>query len=298
MFCPVVRRWSRLLAVTASCVLVCLAVGCAGTRWLDKLPMYTARRLPPILGAPDAIYLDVVFAERPRHDSLLGPELWQHIDQTADLNAKTRDSLRDNGLRVGVVGSQPPPALSTVLGLNMDFVDPKHENSKKLMGHQSIIRSGGFTEIQSNPTAYEDCHFDVVRSEQGTVVETTHKKFAGARCIYKVTAERVQDGWVRLDFTPQVMHGAPRPVYSMEIDEQESHPDYVYAQKTESFPQQQFSVTLSVGEMAVISATEDAKGRLGEVFFQGTNDENVEVQRVLVIRLANMGLTDDPYGNN
>ena len=56
-----------------------------------------------------------------------------------------------------------------------------------------------------------------------------------------------------------------------------------------------FTVDLTVGEMAVMTASPDAdKKSIGRTFFSG-DATRPGLQRVLVVRLANMRLNQDPY---
>ena len=112
----------------------------------------TTNKIPALKPPPDAVALDIVFVERPRGDELLGPRLWHHVDEVGSLNPTTRNMLRTNGLRIGVSGSDPPPALQTLLGLRTDFsYEPSAEQCKQLIGRQVMLRSGGETEILSTP---------------------------------------------------------------------------------------------------------------------------------------------------
>lgn len=282
---------------------VCLAA-LSGCEVFDKPLLVTGARkkLPALHAPPDAIRLEIVFVERPVGDSLLGPELWQQVDQLASLEHGSRGLIKQNGFRVGVVGSHPPAALQTMLGLKSDFVyEPDAEKSKQLVGRQVFLRSGWTTEVQVSPL-YAECDLEVRQGEQKVA-----RQFRNARCLYQITAERVQDGWVRLDFVPQVRHGTEQFRYAP------GSTDWVgsTAQKLETFYPQRFSLNLSVGEMAVLSADEQeiAESTLGRLFFlgpgfgaPGSGSENRAnggdvVQRLLVVRLADMQNNDDPYAH-
>jgi hypothetical protein len=242
-------------------------------------------KLAPLHPVSDAMRLDIVFVERPTGDRLLGPELWDEVDQVAALDAATRDTLDQNGFRLGVVGARPPVALQTLLGLKSDFLsEPQAEKAKQLVGRQSFLRSGGETEIQVSPF-YDDCTVRVQDAKQ-----THAREFANARCIYRVTAERLQDGWVRLDFVPQIQFGD----FQIRHAATESGWQFVNSQKTESFFPQRFSINLSLGEMVVLSAADDCPGTMGHLFFVGA-DEHAPVQRMLVVRLSDMANSDDLF---
>ena len=280
-----IPRWMPLCAV--------LLGGCGlFTRSPDNPT--SAGKIPAITQAPDTICLDIAFVERPAGDRLLGRDLWDNIDETGALDEPDRRVIREAGFRLGVVGSQPPPALEKMLGLTADFAAaPMAEQAKKLVGRQAMLRDGGKTEIQLGP-AWPHCEVPArpVNGQSGS------RKLEKARCVYQVTARRLEDGWVKLEFMPQVRHGVPQPVFTPG----DGSWQFNYAQGVEEFPQQAFHLTLSLGEMAVLSAEDLTEGStdntkissLGKLFFLGP-EPRPTVQRLLVIRLANMGLTDDPY---
>lgn len=110
------------------------------------------------------------------------------------------------------------------------------------------------------------------------------------RCVYKVTAQRVQDGWVKLEFLPQVHHGVAGPI----LRAGENQFEMRHSQRVEEYPQLQFSLTLALGEMVVLTGDNATQTSLGRLFYFGPEDEP-KSQRLLVIRLANMGRVDDPY---
>ena len=263
-----------------------LLAGCSpiGT---STASLFTAHKLPHISVAPDSVNLDVAFVERPIGDRLLGDELWNGIDQTAALNIETRTALSRHGFRLGVTGASPPLALQTLLGLSADFADaPQFEKEKKLAGHQTVLRNGWSTEVQIGPR-WDLCAVPVHRPGSQEAVERT---LESVRCVYKVTAQRVQDGWVRLEFLPQVHHGVAGPV----IRPGEAQFEMRHSQRIEEYPHLQFSLTLALGEMAVLTADNPREGTLARLFYLGPESEP-KSQRMLVIRLANMGRVDDPY---
>lgn len=293
-----------------SCMALMLAVtAIGGCRIFDAPPKLTKieKTIPGLAPPPDAIRLDIVFIERPEGDSLLGPELWKQVDEVAALELDTRKLLQQNGFRVGLVGSHPPQALQTLLGMKSDFVyEPSAERAKQLVGRQVVVRSGGESEIRVSPN-YSDCELNVQQ-----LGETRRRQFTSAHCVFKLTTHRVQDGWVRLDFIPQVQYGTEqlRPVVGDEGWQ------YSNGKKMETFFPQRFSVTLGVGEMAVITARYPSPATLGNLFFVGrslktegpgpqpdggrpalsvADNDDASVHRLLVVRLSDMRNQDDPF---
>lgn len=292
------------LARTLLCLFLALesgaVSGCALFEKPLKITSNETRRLPSIRLPPDAVQLDVVFVERPLGDPLLGTELWRHIDQVASLDAPTRAAMRESGFRAGVVASRPPVALQQVLGLKSDFAyEPDAERMKQLAGHHVMIRSGGETDIQISPY-YEECTFDVLRNGQSRALTV-----GNARCLFKLKAEKLQEGWAQLEFVPQVQYGEERLRHVADSDGWR----YQNSQKTETLHARRFALKLSIGEMAVVTAADQRDGTLGQLFFCGpagmeipvsesdspdhprpySTADGPTVQRMLVVRLSGMG---------
>lgn len=302
-----IARFGVLIAVVCGSAL-------AGCTLFDKptsLTGTTVRKLPPLKIPPGSIQLDVVYVERPVGDPLLGAELWRHVDQVAAIETQTRNVLRRSGFRVGVVGANPPVPLQRMLGLKSDFAyEPDAEQAKQLVGRRIFLTPGGETDIQVSPM-YPECSFNLAPGDPKTA-----RRFESANCRYQVKAERLQDGWIRLGFVPQVHHG-DNQLRQVAGDEGWR---YQSGQLAETFFLQRFDVKLSTGEMAVITAEDDAPGSLGQLFFrgpagirrsrEGTDDSAAEeeaapspendypVQRLLIVRLAGMAEMEKPFATS
>jgi hypothetical protein len=261
----------------------------------------TAKKLPALQAPPGSMQLDVVYVERPAGDPLLGQKLWQHVDQVASIDAAARGLLRHNGLRMGIVGANPPMALQRMLGLKSDFAyEPVAEQDKQLVGRHFFLVSGGETEIQiSQP--YLKCSLNLISANS---TEPLH--FENAVCKFRVRATRLQDGWAQLEFVPQVQYGQEQQRYVVG----DAGWKFQSGQQTETFFLHRFEIRLSTGDMLVVTAEDDAPGTLGQLFFRGpaalrppraVDEEPAEdneqtasstldhpIQRLLIVRLAGM----------
>lgn len=292
---------SRLRARVLILAFAAWALGLAGCESLFKsagIPT-TVKKLPALQPPPGSMQLDVVYVERPVGDRLLGRELWQHVDEVAAMDAEVRGLVRQNGLRVGIVGANPPAALQRMLGLKSDFTyEPDAEQAKQLVGRRFFLVSGGETDIQiSQP--YPECTLNLVAGDSPASLQ-----FENAVCRFRVRATRLQDGWAQLEFAPQVQYGEGRQQYVVG----EAGWRFQSGQQTETFLRQRFEVRLGTGDMAVITAEDDAPGTLGQLFFRGptalrpprdTEKETADdgqsapppdhpIQRLLIVRLAGM----------
>ena len=115
---------ARFRAVRFSVLFAC-GVALAGCSLFESAPESTrtsSNRLPPLRPPPGAMQLDVAYIEWPADDSKLREELWRHVDQVGPIEAETRGQLRENGVRVGVVGTNPPLVLQRMRQLVHDDV--------------------------------------------------------------------------------------------------------------------------------------------------------------------------------
>lgn len=239
--------------------------------------------LPAIPTSRNAIQLEVVFAERPAGDPLLGETLWNEVDQVSSLKAETRAALAEDGFRIGHCGSEPPRALEEMLGLHAE--EAGGDRKKNLVGRRIVLASGAATELQIGDPIPE-CSVDVPGADG---VET--KTFQNARFLFRLTVERDQEGWARLEFLPEIHHGS----FRLRRVAGENGWELRTAQDVFPLYALRFSMLLNVGEMAILSAEDGGPQSLSRHFFFGTGN-SAGVQRVLVVRLAEMAKTDPIYG--
>jgi hypothetical protein len=278
--------------VVALAILVVKITGCAlmeegavlGLRkYADKR---TVNKLPAIPVSQDAMQVEIVFIERPVSDPLLGSILWNEIDEVGAIELMDQENLNQNGFRVGHVSSVPPMALQTLLGLKSHLGGVgKQDESLLLSGRRLMLRSGVPTDIQTSGF-YDKCSLQLFDEEAEGQLEM--KEFEQARCVMRVKAHKVQDGWARLEFIPEMHYGAqqlrrtPTNIGWQLENRQNTTPLY----------NQKFEVTLNVGEMTVITATENvAPDSAGHLFFRGEESKS-DIQKILVVRLANMSKMD------
>lgn len=227
----------------------------------------------------------MILVERPAGDPLLGPQLWNEVAAIGSLAPQLRDSLRQHGFRLGHVGSTPPQPLQTMLELTTETQRKSlGEESHKLVGRRIMLASGSDCEIQTSGL-YPEVSLPVPGTN-GPREET----FQHARFVFTVTAERLQDGWARLEFLPQIHHGQFRwrPMATLRGFAGRT------AQQTTPLYGQRFTVDLAKGEMAVLAALRTGQDTLGRYFFRGSDQEG-PIERLLIVRLANMAKAEMLY---
>ncbi|HCO25904.1 hypothetical protein [Gimesia maris] len=288
----------KLLPVRSCLVvvaLVLLVVKISGCALMEESAVFglkkyaekqTVNKLPAIPVSHDAMQVEIVFIERPATDPLLGSTLWNEVDEIGAIELMDQENLNQNGLRVGHVSSVPPRALQTLLGLKSHLGGLSREDESLLLsGRRLMLRSGVPTDIQTSDF-YPKCRLKLLTGDDEEPEEV--KEFEEARCVMRVKAHKVQDGWAKLEFTPEVHYG-PQQLRRTPTNigwQLENR------QNTSPFYNQKFEVTLNVGEMAIITATDGVKpNSAGHLFFRGEGSK-ADIQKILVVRLSNMSKMD------
>ncbi|EDL59459.1 hypothetical protein [Gimesia maris] len=288
----------KLLPVRSCLVvvaLVLLVVKISGCALMEESAVFglkkyaekqTVNKLPAIPVSHDAMQVEIVFIERPATDPLLGSTLWNEVDEIGAIELMDQENLNQNGLRVGHVSSVPPMALQTLLGLKSHLGGLSREDESLLLsGRRLMLRSGVPTDIQTSDF-YPKCRLKLLTGDDEEPEEV--KEFEEARCVMRVKAHKVQDGWAKLEFTPEVHYG-PQQLRRTPTNigwQLENR------QNTSPFYNQKFEVTLNVGEMAIITATDGVKpNSAGHLFFRGEGSK-ADIQKILVVRLSNMSKMD------
>lgn len=230
--------------------------------------------LPPIPTSKDAVELEIVFVERPVDDPLLGERLWREIDTGGALDLQRRKVLNQNGLQVGVAPANPPDALQSLLGLQAAISE---NPSNKLAWQRRVLPDGSEAEIQASPV-HPECTVTVLSANGAE-----EQDYKNARFVFRIMARRVQNGWVQVDFLPEIHHGD----VAMRAEAADIGVTMRASQKVNSLMGQRFSVNLNLGEMAVLTCDDADATSVGRHFFV-RDEDGTAVKRLLVVRLADM----------
>ncbi|MFO0917937.1 MAG: hypothetical protein U0872_06430 [Planctomycetaceae bacterium] len=268
------------ICLSVAGVFVCLS-GCQFFPQAEDLSSGLQSRrttLPPLRADQEAIQLDVLMIDRRADDPLIGDRLWHELDQVGAVSAETRNVLNSNGLRVGHAASSPPPMLESLLAAN-----PRTSEPSRVSGRTYSIRSGTDLEVQASEL-WPECDVSIFDKER-----VRNMQFDQVRGVFHVKPIRLQDGWVRVEFIPEIHHGDLRLRH---VATESGFANKTTQEVEKCFPQR-FTVTLNVGESAVITADADSEGTLGDRFFR-RKEEGEPLQRLLIVRLVDMGRTIKP----
>ncbi len=263
---------TRVLTILCAALAAC-GSGCALFHPGAAVERITADRpfLPPLQSERNVIDLEVYFVDRVLGDPTIGEGLWRAVNQAAG-PMSTHAELRRVGIQYGVAPSSPPAALQSLISRGFGAT------STKLTAVNSVpLINGSSTPIPVS-TLPDACTIPVSGKKGGASIRVNQGK-----CSFQVAAERLQEGWVRLKFVPQVQYGAEqvRPVATEQRWENKN------GQQIEQYFEQEFSLDLNRGEFVVIGLADGPPGSLGHLFFR-SGDPAGRFQRVMIVRLAGM----------
>lgn len=275
------RYWLPVLVVGIG---VCLLMGCSLFSGAPSEVVSKRPSLPPIQTSVEAIQLEVYFVDRFADDPLLGHRLWREVDQIAAIPAETRENLHRNGFLVGHSGSSPPQVVQTLLGLTTDQGASDSTSGKPMIGVKKRLPPGIETEVQASDSI-DRCHIRVYDADKSHDCD-----YDQARCLFRLKSARLRDGWIRIDFQPEIHYGEMRVRHTPTNDGWA----YQNRQKVDVRQAQQFSLTMNVGEIAIITAAEECPETMGDLFFH-RDDEGTRKQRLLIVRVADGGKSGSAY---
>lgn len=231
-------------------------------------------QLPPLVAPRDSIQLEILFVDRPATDPLLGSALWSEVDEIGGLAVEQRARMKQLGWRIGHVSTHPPRALEELLQLTSDRMEVV-DASRRLIGRRIAVPAGTEFPIEITDEPQE--------MRMKLAPDEPEKAWSDARGVLRVRLERQQDGWVKLNLLPEIHHGKAwlRPVATAFDWTRQSQQDIV------PLYDQQFTLSLNIGEMALLTADGPGNGMVGQRFFRSL-DQDGRLQRLLILRVADM----------
>lgn len=237
--------------------------------------------LPQLQASKETIQVEILYAERPYHDLLIGDVLWDAVDESGALDPSQRQAVNANGFRVGIVASDPPESLQRLLGLTTDQNSRTGTNQTGLNGRRVGLFQEASTEIQTSDI-WERCSIEVTDAEEQVHV----LDFENARCVMRLKADSFQPGWARIELQPEIHYGQNR----LRRHAAEEGWQLKTSQEIKPLFGLNFEVVLNQGEMVVVGDLGHGPETAGNHFFV-TGEGPERRRRLLVIRLADMQTT-------
>ena len=228
--------------------------------------------LSPLVAPKDGIQLEVYFVERPRGDVLVGEALWSGVEEGGGIDAPTCVRLRNAGLRCGLTPSNPPRQIRAIVSDN-----ETGSAAQQTRFQEFTLLSGDSAELEA--AVYNS---PIEFHTPGPQGEST-RQYDSARCVLRVSAERDQEGWVRLQILPEIHHGKST-VRRIASDQQWT---FQKSQEVDELWRQRLDLQMNLGEILVLGAARNEPGSIGELFFFDENGDS-GTEREVVIRVTGM----------
>lgn len=259
----------RFALTTLTLGLVIVNLGCftlesdKSTAWIDEFWNFDGPT------GMDVVSVEVAFLEQPLADPYLNTEVWQSLDEMS-LSVEQRALLRENGLRVGLVGGIVPPELQTLL-----TCDGSNPNPRRFRLHAGVP-----AEIALNGP-FEELRLDW-QLKLGSARPTEEYLAHRAELLLRITPELIAEGKVRLNFVPVIRHG-DRHLWRSPDEGGGLSLDGVQAERVlEEF---RWQLDLRPNEYAAIGTEFQRTGTLGARALVVSEGGNL-IQRLLVMRAA------------
>jgi len=231
--------------------------------------------LKPIVGPRDVIDIEVYFVDRSIGDPLIGDSLWKSLSPISSVTAESRQRLTMDGFRYAMAPSRPPRALQSLLSLSNEQ-DP----TRRVVPQRYSVASGQETVLMVS-TPPEGTPLNLQSDDVRKTIELNQ-----AQCLFRLAANRMDDGWTQVTVTPEIRHGANtlRPV-AMDQNWQ-----YREQQQTLTFFQHRLSAELNVGEVIVLGLEPTSTESVASRFFRA--DLSMGIERLILLRVVNMRRVD------
>jgi hypothetical protein len=269
-------------------VLIALVVGCAGgctatsqsqgPTWTDCM-----RAGAPV--DPNILIVETALIQRPLGDPYLCGELWRDTDELF-VGLELRETLKENGLRVGRLIGNPPVAFQTLLLAPDCCANPKR-----------LYVPAGKTMPQYVGPVRPHCTFAVVLDSGKSELQADQARF-GFDVLPRLTA----DGRTELAFTPKVE--TTESLLPFRAAPESSLWEYRVERPSRKYPQLGWTATLAPGQYLVVGGRPEQAGSLGRTAFVDEDGPRA-VQRLLVIRTNRatsvthtLGADDAPRGDS
>lgn len=263
-------------------VLVCLSatlVGC-GVMLTTAAVSTPQSILKAVRSVPDRVTIEVFHVRVPADDKQLAEELWKAADEQR-LDLELRNRLVSNGFRAGVISGVMPDSLTRALNLQSGETESEHvitevtataKVSRRVMQlkhrEPAAIQA---SEVQPN-----------INLLLNTASGVQGKSYHDVQGVYSLRVESASGQQVAVQLVPELQFGELKNRYT---PGDQGIIVFTPSRERKVFDDMKISVTLSAGELLVVTSVPDAPGSLGSAF-HAQRISGVAEQKLVMIRLA------------
>ena len=224
--------------------------------------------------------LEASIVTRPVNDLRIRRLVWEELDESGLMSPDNRQRLNQSGFRVGVAGSATPWALQSLA----------KEAASDGQQEMSAVSTDGMTALGPEFSVMQNGKslLEVQRQLDPQTIPLSRvpdlaslRDRSGLRCVFEVSVRELNEDWALLSVLPQVHAGAVTTRLSISG----SSNQLPVRQNIIPLYDQQFTVKLHTGEVAVIGRHDSADWNPGRLFFQPDSGAS-GTERLLMIRMA------------
>jgi hypothetical protein len=254
--------------------LILLAAGVSGCAFFSSSltgRSFVDSKLHPLVGPREAIDLEIYYVDRRIGDPLVGEGLWSTLHEVTALEPDVRAQLHQDGFRFAMSSSRPPRILQSLMRPT-GFNDP----TRRVLMQRYTVPSGQETLMMTSRIA----EGEVLKRD--TRAATQVVELQNGKGLFRLRAERIEDGWARLVITPEIRHG--RNVLRPKPTDQ----DWTFDQSQDAvtFHDDRLAAEVNVGEILVLGLMPGGDEKVARHFFRSAEEPGTE--RLLLIRVADM----------
>lgn len=296
----------RSLLLVGLGLAVAMATGCSLLLVSDETTGGGESPLRAALASPDAVTLDIFWANLPAEGYEFDARLWRFVQEDR-VDPELRGRLMQNGLRAGVVGGAPPEVIVRML-------DPQGKKRRQAKLKQE--QSSEVSEDTDDPAAEQDQTVAALNQQTGVRARTTQVRpgepvvvqaskvydeaiilhadrtgetYRQVQAIYSLEVHREPTGAYSLRVTPELHMGSPRAEWVR--DETNMIAYQKMEREKQAFDDLRIEAPLVVGEMLLVTSLPDASSRLGR-YFHEAEDSPEGRRKAILVRLT--GAPPDP----
>jgi hypothetical protein len=253
----------------------------------DAFVVQSNSPLRPARPSADSVKMEIIWARVPVGDGARTDQAWSSIDETR-IDPAVRRELANNGLRAGVISGKLPEAIARAL----NHGEEDAANSATITGESTDLSADAAVHgrIRQLPRHQRmEIQASEVFASMPLLVsggkELSGHTYEHAQAIYALNVDPQPDSTTIVELTPELHHGAPRMQWTTGEGSLSGVLHQAPLREREVFQQMRLQVSLSPGDMLVLTSLPNASSRLGH-YFHTTESANGPQQKLILIRVA------------
>ena len=228
------------------------------------------------------VRLEASIVRRPVNDARVRRHVWEELDESGPMSPEVRQRLNENGFRVGVAATTAPWALQSLAQEAVAANRPS--DLRQIAGTENQVSVGpAFSLMLEGKSLLEvQGPIDSGKLPLSQIPQLSAlRDRSNMKCVFEVSVKELNEDWVLLNVLPQIHAGTETARLSI----QGANDQLPVRQNVMPIYDQQFSVKLLTGEVAVIGYQESTDWNLGRLFFL-PDTSSAGSENLLMIRMA------------